>query len=64
MKYLRRGSGYYIDVGASDLLIEGKVGLKATVAVGGAAIILPTQRSLPVLLRHPENWRACVCAAD
>ncbi len=29
MKYLRRGSGYYIDVGASQLLIDGKVKLKA-----------------------------------
>jgi putative flavoprotein involved in K+ transport len=25
MKYLRRGSGYYIDVGASDLIAEGKI---------------------------------------
>ena len=25
MKYLRRGSGYYIDVGASQLIIDGKV---------------------------------------
>ena len=24
MKYLRRGSGYYIDVGASDLIADGK----------------------------------------
>ena len=29
MKYLRRGSGYYIDVGACQLLIEGKIKLKA-----------------------------------
>jgi putative flavoprotein involved in K+ transport len=29
MKYLRRGSGYYIDVGASQLIIDGKVRLKA-----------------------------------
>ena len=29
MKYLRRGSGYYIDVGASQLIIEGKVKLVA-----------------------------------
>jgi putative flavoprotein involved in K+ transport len=29
MKYLRRGSGYYIDVGASQLIIDGKVKLKA-----------------------------------
>lgn len=27
MKYLRRGSGYYIDVGASQLIIDGKVKL-------------------------------------
>ena len=27
MKYLRRGSGYYIDVGASDLIADGKVKL-------------------------------------
>src|SRR3954469_23925971 len=27
MKYLRRGSGYYIDVGASDLIAEGKIKL-------------------------------------
>jgi putative flavoprotein involved in K+ transport len=28
MKYLRRGSGYYIDVGASQLIIDGKIKLK------------------------------------
>ena len=27
MKYLRRGSGYYIDVGASDLIADGKIRL-------------------------------------
>jgi len=27
MKYLRRGSGYYIDVGASDLVADGKIKL-------------------------------------
>ena len=27
MKYLRRGSGYYIDVGASELIIDGKIKL-------------------------------------
>ena len=27
MKYLRRGSGYYIDIGASQLVIEGKIKL-------------------------------------
>ena len=29
MKYLRRGSGYYIDVGACDLVIEGSIKLKS-----------------------------------
>ena len=29
MKYLRRGSGYYIDVGASQLIIEGKIALES-----------------------------------
>jgi putative flavoprotein involved in K+ transport len=29
MKYLRRGSGYYIDVGASDLVADGSIKLKA-----------------------------------
>lgn len=29
VKYLRRGSGYYIDVGASELVADGKIKLKA-----------------------------------
>lgn len=33
MKYLRRGSGYYIDVGASDLIADGKIKLKSRVKV-------------------------------
>jgi putative flavoprotein involved in K+ transport len=33
MKYLRRGSGYYIDVGASELIAQGKVKLKSGVTV-------------------------------
>ena len=28
MKYLRRGSGYYIDIGASQMVIDGKIKLK------------------------------------
>ena len=28
MKYLRRGSGYYIDIGASQMIIDGKIKLK------------------------------------
>lgn len=33
MKYLRRGSGYYIDVGASELIANGSVKLKSRVGV-------------------------------
>jgi putative flavoprotein involved in K+ transport len=33
MKYLRRGSGYYIDVGASELIANGQVKLKSGVSV-------------------------------
>jgi putative flavoprotein involved in K+ transport len=33
MKYLRRGSGYYIDVGASQLIIDGEIKLKSGVGV-------------------------------
>ncbi len=33
MKYLRRGSGYYIDVGASELVADGKIKLKTGVSV-------------------------------
>ncbi|WP_029031699.1 NAD(P)/FAD-dependent oxidoreductase [Salinarimonas rosea] len=37
MKYLRRGSGYYIDIGASQLIIDGKIKL----VNGQVAEILP-----------------------
>ena len=33
MKYLRRGSGYYIDVGASELVADGRIKLKSGVGV-------------------------------
>jgi putative flavoprotein involved in K+ transport len=33
MKYLRRGSGYYIDVGASELVANGSVRLKSGVSI-------------------------------
>jgi putative flavoprotein involved in K+ transport len=33
MKYLRRGSGYYIDVGASELVADGRIKLKSGVSV-------------------------------
>jgi putative flavoprotein involved in K+ transport len=33
MKYLRRGSGYYIDVGASELVANGEIKLKSAVSI-------------------------------
>jgi putative flavoprotein involved in K+ transport len=33
LKYLRRGSGYYIDVGASALVADGRIGLRSGVRV-------------------------------
>ena len=33
MKYLRRGSGYYIDVGASELIANGRIKLKSGVTI-------------------------------
>ena len=33
MKYLRRGSGYYIDVGASDLIADGSIKLQSGVTI-------------------------------
>jgi putative flavoprotein involved in K+ transport len=33
MKYLRRGSGYYIDVGASELVADGEIKLKSGVTI-------------------------------
>ena len=33
MKYMRRGSGYYIDVGASDLIAAGEIKLEDGVEI-------------------------------
>lgn len=33
LKYLRRGSGYYINVGASELVVEGKIPVKSGVSI-------------------------------
>lgn len=35
MKYLRRGSGYYIDVGASEMVADGRIKLRSGVDVVG-----------------------------
>jgi putative flavoprotein involved in K+ transport len=49
MKYLRRGSGYYIDVGASQLIIDGKIKLVAgqVQEIGRDRVYLDNGRELP-----------------
>lgn len=49
MKYLRRGSGYYIDIGASQLIIDGKIKLVAgqVQEIGPDRVRLENGRELP-----------------
>ncbi len=50
MKYLRRGSGYYIDVGASDLVIDGSIKLVSGHQVerlSETGVVLDDGRELP-----------------
>ncbi|EKF41433.1 probabable FAD-dependent oxidoreductase [Nitratireductor indicus C115] len=50
MKYLRRGSGYYIDVGACDLVIDGSIKLKSGSGVSHLtedAVVLEDGTELP-----------------
>lgn len=48
MKYLRRGSGYYIDIGASQLIIDGEIKLERgqVVEVDETGVILDTGKHL------------------
>jgi len=50
LKYLRRGSGYYIDVGACDLIIDGSIKLAAGSEVSHLtrdAVVLQNGQTLP-----------------
>ena len=50
MKYLRRGSGYYIDVGACDLIIDGSIKLQSRTDVSHLtrdAVVLKNGVTLP-----------------
>jgi len=50
MKYLRRGSGYYIDVGACDLIIDGSIKLESGSEVSHLtrdAVVLQNGKHLP-----------------
>ncbi len=49
-KYARRGSGYYIDVGASELIIDGRIALRSRVEVARIAphgVVLSDGSELP-----------------
>jgi putative flavoprotein involved in K+ transport len=53
MKYLRRGSGYYIDVGASELVANGSIKLKSGVnieRISPRSVILSDGTELPAEL--------------
>jgi putative flavoprotein involved in K+ transport len=49
MKYLRRGSGYYIDIGASQLIIDGEIKLKRgqVTRLVPEGVVLDTGETLP-----------------
>ena len=49
MKYMRRGSGYYIDVGASQLIIDGSIKLKQgqVESIGHNSVVLSDGTELP-----------------
>ena len=49
-KYLRRGSGYYIDVGGSELVADGRIALRSGVEVSGfgaSGVTLGSGETLP-----------------
>jgi len=60
MKYLRRGSGYYIDVGASELVADGRIGLRSGVSVRELrprSVVLDDGSELPAdLLVHATGF--------
>ena len=74
MKYLRRGSGYYIDVGASQLIIDGKVKLVTGQVEGNhpaTASSSTTARKLPADVivyatgyNSMNGWVADICGQD
>ena len=56
MKYLRRGSGYYIDVGASQLIIDGRVKLangQVSKITGNAVVMANGTDWMPTSLFTP-----------
>ncbi|CAD7697881.1 unnamed protein product [Ostreobium quekettii] len=60
MKWLRRGAGFYIDTGASDLISSGDIGLKSSVGVdsiGEASVKLTDGTVLPAdVIVYATGW--------
>jgi putative flavoprotein involved in K+ transport len=74
MKYLRRGSGYYIDVGASELIAEGKIKLRSGVEIESIkehSVVLKDATELPADLivyatgyGSMNGWAARIISQD
>ena len=73
MKYLRRGSGYYIDVGASDLVADGKIKLVSGTVdhLSENAVVLTDGTELPADLvvyatgyKSMNGWVADLISQD
>ena len=60
LMYALRGAGYYIDVGASDLIIEGHIALKSGVQISlhGGAVVMADGTTLPAdLIVYATGYR-------
>jgi putative flavoprotein involved in K+ transport len=74
MKYVRRGSGYYIDVGASELVADGRIALRSRVepaAMTATGLVLSDGSHLPADLvvwatgyEPMEGWVAELISAE
>ena len=59
MEYLWRGSGYYIDVGASDLVVDGEIKLKTRVTVAEIklhSVVLSDGSELPADIVYASGY--------
>ncbi len=73
-KYLRRGSGYYIDVGASELVANGQIALRSGVGIARIepdAVVLDSGERLPADLivyatgyGSMNEWVAEICSPE
>jgi putative flavoprotein involved in K+ transport len=73
MKYMRRGSGYYIDIGASQLIIDGKIKLVSgqVEAITPQGVKLDNGKEIPADVivyatgyNSMNGWVADICGQD